>query len=139
MTLVRYNPLNDFLPTTFGDLIESTLNNDRKPTSFRPQVDIFKTEKHYELHFVVPGMKKSDLVIDIDQNRLTVKGERKLEEDKANTLLKRESGYGKFERTFKLSEDINQSKIKANYEEGILKLELPLNKKVDNRRIININ
>ena len=139
MTLVRYNPLNDFLPRTFGDLIESTLNVNGPSTYAQPLVDIFKTDKHYELHITAPGMDKGDFTVDVDNHRLTIKGERKLEEEKRKSLIKREASYGKFKRVFKLSDEIESAAIKADYENGILKITLPLDQKKAQRRTISIN
>ncbi len=138
MTLVRYNPLNDFVPTTFGSLLESALNNGSRAHAYVPKVDVFRNDKQFELHFFVPGVKKGDFTIDLEDNRLTVSGERKLAEDLKDQLQKNESNYGAFKRSFRLSEDIDQGKIKANYEDGVLKIELPLLKKADTKKVISV-
>ena len=138
MTLVRYNPLNDFVPATFASLVEGALNNGAKSYAYVPKVDVFKNEKQFELHFFVPGVKKDDFTIDLENNRLTVSGERKLSKTLEEQLQKSESNYGAFKRSFKLSEDIDQGKIKANYEDGILKIELPLLKKAETKKVISI-
>ncbi|ELR70110.1 Heat shock protein Hsp20 [Fulvivirga imtechensis AK7] len=140
MTLVRYNPLNNFVPGTFGDFIESVLRDApaRKDIDFTPAVDILKEKDHVELQLVAPGMSKEDFKIDVDQNSLTIRGERVLSDEAKTKLQKRESNYGKFSRAFKLTDDINQEKITATYVEGILKVKLPLIEKKETKSIIEV-
>lgn len=138
MTLVRYNPLNDFVPATFASLVEGSLNNGQKPYAFVPKVDVFKNDKQFDLHFFVPGVKKGDFTIDLEENRLTISGSRKLNKELEKQLQKSESNYGEFKRSFKLSDNIDQGKIKANYEDGILKIELPLLKKAETKKVISV-
>ncbi|MEX2336755.1 MAG: Hsp20/alpha crystallin family protein [Fulvivirga sp.] len=127
MTLVRYNPLHDFASGPFGDFIESavrTSNGD--DVDFRPAVDIFRDEKQIEIQLIVPGIKKEDFQISLEKNRLEISGERKLDDSTKTKLQKRESGYGKFQRVFTLSDDVNQERINASYADGILAIQLPL-------------
>lgn len=140
MTLVRYNPLNDFVPGTFGDLIESVLREKTNGNiNFKPAVDIFKGEKEIELQLFVPGMKKEDFKINLDKNVLEVSGERVLKNELKEKLQKQESSYGKFRRAFTLSEDINQEKISANYADGILSIKLPMNEKKETKSVIKVS
>lgn len=140
MTLVRYNPLNDFVPGTFGDFIESVLRDTpaRKDVDFTPAVDIVKDKDYIELQLIAPGMNKGDFKIDLDQNLLTISGERVLSDEVKTRFQKRESNYGKFSRSFKLTEDINQEKITASYTDGILKVKLPLVEKKETKSIIEV-
>lgn len=139
MTLVRYNPLNDFVPGTFGDLIESVLRDSPKNNiDFNPAVDIFRNEKTIDLHLYAPGMKKEDFQIDLNNNKLEVSGERALNDETRATLQKQESSYGKFRRAFALSEEIDQEKINASYTDGILKIQLPLVEKKETKNIIKV-
>ncbi len=123
MTLVRYNPLADFVPGTFGDLLENALRSDRN-THFAPTVDIIKDDSKIELQMIVAGMSKEDFTIDLNENQLTISGERKIAEN--IEIVKRESAYGKFSRTFTLGENINTDEINAAYNNGILSVTLPL-------------
>lgn len=139
MTLVRYNPLNDFTPGTFGDFIETALkasNGDK--IIFRPAVDIFRDEKMVEIQVVAPGMKKEDFKIALEKNRLEISGERKIDDSIKSKLQKRESGYGKFQRVFTLSDDVNQEKINASYADGILTIQLPLVEQKENKSVIKV-
>lgn len=125
MALVRYNRLNDFIPSTFGDVLENVLRESGQGNKdFYPAVDIVKNEKAIELQMIVPGMQKSDFSINVEDERLVISGERKRPEDINFTQI--ESGYGSFERSFKLSKRVDQEKISATYDAGILKVTLPL-------------
>ena len=127
MTLVRYNPLHDFASETFGGFLESALRaSNGDDMAFRPVVDIFKDEKQIEIQLIAPGMKKEDFKISLEKNRLEISGERKLDDSTKSKLQKRESEYGKFQRVFTLSDDVNQEKINASYTDGILAIQLPL-------------
>ena len=131
MKLVRYNPLNDFVPSTFGDLLENVLQSPNN-NGFYPAVDIIKGEKEFTLLLEAPGMEKSDFTIDLEEKSLTISGERKRPEAANYTQL--ESNHGHFKRTFKLNDIIDKEKISAAYNNGILKLTLPVSedKKVKN-------
>lgn len=139
MTLVRYNPLNDFVPGTFGDLIESVLRDaPKKEVDFTPAVDIFKEKDHIEIHVVAPGMSKGDFNINLDNGRLEISGERKLSDELKPKFQRRESLFGKFSRAFKLTDEVNQEKISASYTDGILKINLPLVEKKETKNIIEV-
>lgn len=139
MTLVRYNPLNDFVPGTFGDLIESVLkDNVKRDVDYTPAVDILKEADHIEIQLVAPGMSKEAFRINLDNNRLEISGERTLSDEVRAKLQKRESQYGKFSRAFKLTEEVNQEKITATYTDGILKIKLPLIEKKESKSTIEV-
>jgi HSP20 family protein len=103
-----------------------------KPTyahtvGFQPSCDISETKDHYMLSFDVPGIRKEDIKIEVEENRLVIAGERQ-REVKANgdeSALRHERVYGKFERTFTLPNSINVDKIEAHYENGVLNVALP--------------
>jgi len=126
MTLVRYNPLTNFVPSTFGDFIESAIN-EKNGHTFSPEVDIIRNEKSIELMMALPGVSKNDIILDLDDNTLIIKGERKAPQNVE--FIVRETNYGSFERSFKLTEDIDTSKIDAKYNDGILNVSLPINEK----------
>ncbi len=138
MKIVRYNPLNNFVPSTFGDLLENVINRDvQRELNFTPEVDIIKNEDGFEINLIAAGMTKSDFTLDINDNTLTLSGERKQPDN--IKFLQSESRYGSFKRAFKLNDDIDQSKISAAYENGILKIVLPINKKKLEKKVIKID
>ncbi|PIB26995.1 Hsp20/alpha crystallin family protein [Maribacter sp. 4G9] len=91
-----------------------------------PAVNIKEHETGFELELAVPGRKKEDFNIEIDDSLLTISSEVKTEnETKEENYTRREFGYSSFKRSFTLPESVNEEKIDASYENGILKFTLP--------------
>ena len=91
--------------------------------SWVPPVDIYETEDTIVLSAELPGMKKEDMSVEIKDNTLTIKGERKFERDSAAKSYSRvECSYGTFQRVFTLAHLVQQDKVKARYENGILEI-----------------
>jgi HSP20 family protein len=111
--------LNEPLPSLFKPTRE--LMPYEEEAEFTPACDIDETDTHYLLNFDLPGVKKSDVKIDLRGNQLTVSGERK--EDK-KSHMSRERYYGSFCRSFTLPADVNPDKVEANYEHGVLQIAL---------------
>ena len=126
---MRYNPLNDYVPTSWNSILNSFFDDsglESTERNFMPSVDIAETENMYELHVAVPGMKKEDFKLDIKDHTLVISGERKWKEEKTERNFHRvESRYGSFSRSFTLPEDVKVENISAAYNDGILTLELP--------------
>jgi len=94
-----------------------------------PAVNIKENEKDFELELVVPGRKKEDFNIEIDDKVLTVSSESKSEKINSDeNYSKREFGFSSFKRAFTLPESIDVDKIKADYVAGILRFALPKKK-----------
>jgi len=95
-----------------------------------PSVDIAESEKHFEVIAEVPGLSKKDIHISVEDGYLTLSGERKLESEKDDKNYHRsERVYGKFERSFRLPKEVDAEAIKANYANGVLKIEIPKTEK----------
>jgi HSP20 family protein len=146
MSIVRYNSaLNDFVPTTFNHLIDRffTENVGRaggSAYSFVPRVDVVETEAAFEIHVAVPGVNKDDFKIDLNDNVLSVSGERKFtKEQKDNNYRSIETQYGTFKRSFTLPENVDASKIGAKYESGILEISIPKDEKKVVKASIKVN
>lgn len=93
-----------------------------------PAVNIKETEKDFTIELAAPGKKKEDFNIEVNENVLTISSEIKSEkEDKTDdgAYTRREFKYSSFKRAFTLPETINEDKINASYEDGVLKLALP--------------
>ena len=132
MGLIKYNT-NDYRPTSFRSLLDRFFNDEflggSLPT-FSPKVDIAESDKEFEIQLHVPGMKKSDFNIDLNQDQITVSGERKFENEKKDKNYHSvESYYGTFSRTFYLPEVVNKDKVDASYQDGILTITLPKDEK----------
>jgi HSP20 family protein len=145
MSLVRYSTANDFAPTSFSNLIDRFFSDSLARTggssySFVPKVDILENEKGYEVNLAVPGLSKDDFKIDLNDNFLTISGERKFsKEKKENNLHVVETQYGNFSRSFSLPENVDASKIQANYNNGILEIFIPKDEKKTLKTTIKVN
>jgi HSP20 family protein len=144
MSIVRYTPLNDFAPTSFSTLIDRFFNDTVSRSGgsvygFVPRVDVVEDEKAFEIHLAVPGMSKDDFKIELNENELTISGERKFsKERKESNFRSIETQYGKFSRTFTVPENVDGSKIQAQYENGLLVLTLPKDEKKAVRQSIKV-
>jgi len=87
-----------------------------------PAADIFESQDEYTISLDLPGIDRATLDISLDDNRLTVKGNRPAE---GTTLHRGECPRGSFLRTFSVSTAVDQTAIKASYKDGVLKLQLP--------------
>jgi HSP20 family protein len=91
-----------------------------------PAVNIKDNEDGFELELAVPGMKKDDFTVEVDNDVLTISSEIKAEnEEKKDNYTRKEFSFTSFKRAFTLPETVDGSKIDAKYEDGILKLTLP--------------
>lgn len=91
-----------------------------------PKVNIKETADAFMVEMAVPGLKKSDFQLDLDNQTLSISTEIKEEnEHQEDNYTRREFGYSSFKRTFTLPESVNDEKINANYQDGILSILLP--------------
>jgi HSP20 family protein len=146
MSLIRYNSaLNDFTPTSFNNLIDRFFNDTLARSggssySFVPRVDVLEDEKAFEIHVAVPGMNKEDFKIDLNDNYLTISGERKFtREKKENNFHSVETQFGTFSRSFTLPENVDVNKINAKYVNGILEVNIPKDEKKILKTTIKVN
>jgi HSP20 family protein len=108
--------------------------------SFVPAVDIYEDTKKVVLKLEVPGVQEKDLDIRVENHTLTVKGERKFEaEEKEQNFHRIERRYGSFFRAFTLPSTVDTENVHANYNAGVLKLELDKKPEAQPRQIkINV-
>ncbi len=93
--------------------------------SFVPAVDIYEDDKQVVLKLEIPGIEQKDLDVRVENNTLTVKGERKFEAtEKEENFHRIERSYGSFFRSFTLPSTVDTENIEASYNAGVLKLEL---------------
>src|SRR5438045_5476169 len=94
-------------------------------TSFAPPVDIYEDEHNITLKLEVPSIDEKDIDVRIDNNTLTVHGERKIEkEEKEENFRRIERQYGSFTRSFTLPSSVDPGQVSANYDKGVLKINL---------------
>ena len=95
-----------------------------------PLVDITEDEKEYLIKAELPEVKKEDVKLTVNDNVLTITGERKYEkEEKGKKYHRVERAYGSFMRSFTLPEDADEGKVSADYKDGVLKVHLPKSEK----------
>jgi HSP20 family protein len=142
MSIIRYNT-NDYVPTTFSNLVDKFFNESLARTggsTFIPKVDIIENTDSFEIQLAVPGLNKEDFKIELNDNYLTVSGERKFtNEKKERTFHSIETHYGSFSRSFSLPENVDGTKINAKYNNGILELTIPKDEKKALKQTIKVN
>jgi len=95
-------------------------------TTWTPSVDIYETENELVLKADLPDLNEKDLDVRVENNMLTIRGERKFEQKvKEDNYLRIERTYGSFSRSFSLPTTISSEGIKAEYNNGVLKVEMP--------------
>ena len=128
MTLIRRNP--GLFPSLWNDVMTPDWFGgvDRfNPTL--PAVNIREEEKEFILELAVPGMKKEDFNIEVDDSVLTISMERKDEREESDSgYTRREFKYASFKRAFTLPETVEEEAIEAKYQDGILHFSLPKKK-----------
>jgi HSP20 family protein len=129
--LTRWDPFRELysLQNRVGRLLEEQYGGGREESltagAFVPPVDIYEDEHGVQLKLEVPGIDEKDLDVKVENNTLTITGERKFEkEEKEENFRRVERRYGSFTRSFTLPNTVNTEDIKANYENGVLKIEL---------------
>jgi HSP20 family protein len=98
--------------------------------SFNPKVDVTENEAAYTVAAELPGLAEKDIEVLVDENVLTIKGEKKAEkEEKKGDAVYMERSYGSFSRRLPFPVEIDTTKIKAHFEKGVLMIELPKTEK----------
>lgn len=88
-----------------------------------PAVNVKETEKNFEIEVAAPGLRKKDFKITVDNGVLTISSEKEEEkEQKEKDYMRKEFSYSSFSRSFALPESVSEDDVKANYEDGLLKL-----------------
>lgn len=121
MTLTkRKNLLTDFFDNEhFFDIFPNEL------VSRTPSVNIIENGKEFKIELSAPGLKKEDFKIDIDNSTLTIRAEKEVEQkEEKEHYTKREFSYSSFSRSFLLPDTVNKDQVKANYEDGLLKIQI---------------
>ena len=129
--LTRWDPFREFTTLqdrmnrlfrgSFGEGREESLTS----SIFAPPVDVYEDEHNVTLKIEVPGIDEKDIDVRIENNTLSVHGERKFERDEKEENFRRvERHYGSFTRTFTLPNTVDTEHVQANYDKGILKIQL---------------
>ena len=142
MTLIKYNPVS-YSPASFRSFVDRFFNDDfhggSSASRFSPNVDIAETEAAFEIDVVVPGIKKDEISVDVNNGILTVSGERKFKKENDDKNYRSvESYFGEFKRSFQLPDNVDQDKVAATYDEGILRINVPKDEKKIAKRTIAV-
>lgn len=121
----RRSDLDNFFDE-FSSLINDSWHVPESRQFRVPRIDISEKEDKYLLDAELPGVKQDDLEVQLDNNVLTIKGKtEEISENKDKNYFMRERYYGSFKRSITLPSNIDQEKIEAKFEDGILHMQLP--------------
>jgi len=129
-SITRWEPFRNFstLQDQVNRLFETSFQgkaDTSELTTWAPMVDIYETENELVLKVDLPGIDEKDLDVRVENNMLTIRGERKFEEKvKEDNYLRIERSYGSFSRSFSLPTTVNTEAINAQYTNGVLTVEL---------------
>jgi len=131
MVITRWDPFREFaslqnrVNSLFQDYNRSGQDELSLTSSFVPAVDVYEDEHKVTLKLEIPGVTQEEVDIRLENNTLTVRGERKFEkEEKEENFHRIERRYGSFARSFTLPNTLDADSVQANYENGVLKIEL---------------
>jgi HSP20 family protein len=117
--------LQNHLNRLFNESVERN-SDETSLTTWAPAVDIHETEHELVVKADIPGVKPEELDIRVENNILTIRGERKFEKQvNESNYLRIERSYGTFARSFSLANTVNTAAIKAEYKNGVLTLSVP--------------
>ncbi len=121
----RASTLQDQVNRLFGNVLERSAEESNL-TSWAPAVDIYETEQELVVKADLPEVDPKDLDIRVENNILTIRGERKFEKKvNEDNYLRVERAFGAFSRSFSLANTVNSEAIKADYQNGVLTLTIP--------------
>jgi HSP20 family protein len=129
--LTRFYPyrelitLQDRVNRLFHESFSAGRDESLATSSFAPAVDVYEDEHNITLKLEVPGIDEKDIDVRVENNTLTVHGERKFEkEEKEENYRRIERQYGSFSRTFTLPNTVDTESVSADYDKGVLKIKL---------------
>ncbi len=126
-------PRKFYLDDIFDDFISSRKEQHMK-------CDIYEKGSDYHIEMDIPGFNKEEISVETKDGYLTIKAEKKNEvneEDKDRNYIRRERTYGQYERSFYLG-DLDEDKIDAKFDNGMLKITVPKKEEVDTKKVIEI-
>ena len=143
MQLVKWNPMRDMLNLNgradrlFNDFFYPSRGVlPSRDLDWNPRVDIYEEEDAIVLKAELPGVEKDNIVVDVKDRVLTLKGERSSNSEvKEENYYRRERTFGSFERRFNLPDNVDAEKITADYKDGVLKVDIPKPEETKQRKI----
>jgi HSP20 family protein len=144
MAITRWDPFRDLgilqerMNRVFEDAAVRGWKNDEPSatTSWSPAVDIYETDSEIMVQAELPGVDRKDIALQLENNVLTLKGDRRFEKETNQENYHRiERSYGAFSRAFTIPTIVDEDKIRADYRDGILKIALPKKEQVKAKQI----
>jgi HSP20 family protein len=145
MALVRWEPVRELtslqsemnrLFNTFFDTPTTSTNGNGGIRRWVPSMDLVETDEHFVLRADLPGLSEGDVSIELEDNVLTVAGERKAEhEDKKEGFYRMERSFGQFRRSLTLPDGVDADGIGATFDKGVLEVRIPKPEERKPRRV----
>jgi HSP20 family protein len=133
VALIRWDPFRDFnvLNDRLGNFLGKGWEAPASTTTWNPSVDIFENDSDVVIKAELPGLNAKDIDIKLENNVLTIRGERHFEKEaKEENYHRIEREYGSFSRSFSLPVTVNGDKVTAEYKDGVLNIVLPKKEEV---------
>jgi HSP20 family protein len=129
-SVVRWSPIGSFasVQDEMNRVMEDVFGRSQSEGAnvWQPPIDVEEQTDRYLLHVELPGLRLEDIKITIENNTLTIRGEKtRTEEQKSATYHRLERVYGTFERTFTLTHRVKSDKVEATYRDGVLEVSVP--------------
>lgn len=129
-----------YLPSIFDTFFNDASLSVRSELSTRPDFNVYETENEYVVESAVPGLQKEDFKIAIEDNVLSIASEKESKsEQNEQKYYYKSFCYNSFKTSYSLPDDVDKDSISANYENGILKIMLPKDKRVKELKQIKIS
>jgi HSP20 family protein len=133
MAIVRWEPLRELasiqneMNRLFGTVFDApTPSNGNTLRRWMPAMDLVETEEHFVLRADLPGLAEEDVTLEVEDNVLTVSGERKAEHETTKEGYHRvERAFGSFSRSLTLPEGVDAEAVSANFDRGVLEIRIP--------------
>ena len=140
--MTRYSPtrtvrdLQREVDDIFSRFFDRSSDSGSTSAVWAPKTDLVETDDEFRLHLDVPGMSKEDITINLQNNTLTVSGERRsTRKNEGDDYVRVERSFGNFHRTFTLPNSVDAEGIEARYDNGVLTITVPKTEKAARRRI----
>ena len=136
----RLSSLRDELDRLFESPWAELARTSQLLSGWTPALDVYEEKDHYVVKAELPGMRKEDIEVSMDGERLSISGERKSETEEEGETSKAERYFGRFQRTVTLPAAVAAEKVKAQYKDGILTVTLPKTEEAKPKQIdVSVN
>lgn len=125
--LSLYDPFADVFPELFRGVFQPATRDGERTNALDIRLDVQESDGGYTVQAEMPGVKKDDIHVQIDGNRISISAEvkRESEQKEGERVLRSERYYGSVGRTFQLAAEVDEASSEARFEDGVLKLTLP--------------